>query len=222
MPEDLDRECETIINNFLREKYGVVNFPVSTSDLTCLVERAAHDLDLYADLSAFGPDVEGLTEFSPGQKPNVKISAPLAEDKRRENRLRTTLTHEYGHVRFHTYLWELERPQHKLFENNPNANGQICKRDNILNAAQADWMEWQAGYVCGALLMPMNPVKRLVGEYKESHDLYGVIGINDRHGQNLIEAMQSDFQVSADAARVRLIKLGFLGETGAGPSLFGR
>ena len=50
--------------------------------------------------------MEGLTEFRLGQKPSVKISALLAEDEGRKNRLRTTLTHEYGHVHFHAYLWE--------------------------------------------------------------------------------------------------------------------
>lgn len=221
-PEDLDRECEMIINSFLKDSYGVAQFPVSTSDLTRLVERDAYDLDLYADLSGYGPDVEGLTEFFPGRKPSVKISSELAGDERRENRLRTTLTHEYGHVHFHAYLWELEPPRRGLFKDTANGNRQICKRDNILDAAQSDWMEWQAGYACGALLMPLTPVRRLVGTYQESHGLYGVIGLNDSHGRSLIEAVQSGFQVSADAARVRLIKLRILGESGAGASLFSR
>jgi hypothetical protein len=46
---------------------------------------------------------------------------------------------------------------------------QICYRDNILDAAQTDWMEWQAGYVCGALLMPASKVRELAGAYLESH-----------------------------------------------------
>lgn len=221
-PEDLDRECELIINGFLRETYGDVRFPVSTSDLTRLIERDVDDLDLYADLSAYGTDVEGLTEFRPGQKPIVKISSQLSEDERRENRLRTTLTHEYGHVRFHAYLWELEPPRRGLFAADADKNRQICKRDNILDAVQSDWMEWQAGYVCGAILMPITAVKRLAGEYQELHGLYGTIGGSDSHGRSLIEEVQSRFQVSADAARVRLTKLGILGIVGAGPSLFSR
>src|SRR5690606_3646096 len=118
-------------------------------------------------LSDYGPDVEGVTEFRPGKKPNVKISEALSNDQRRENRLRTTLTHEYGHVRFHAYLWEMNPPRADLLRQNPNAAKQICKRDNILGAAETDWMEWQAGYVCGALLMPLSPLKRIVGDYQE-------------------------------------------------------
>lgn len=221
-PEELDRECEAIINSFLKDSYGEIKFPVSTSDLTRLIERDADDLDLYADLSQYGPDVEGVTEFFRGRKPCVKISRQLSEDERRENRLRTTLTHEYGHVRFHAYLWELEPVRKGLYVAQDNGNRQICKRDNIIDAAQSDWMEWQAGYVCGAILMPLMAVRQLAGEYQESHGLYGIIGVNDNHGQKLIEAVQSNFQVSADAARVRLFKLGILGAVSAGPSLFSR
>jgi len=36
----------------------------------------------------------------------VKISRELSADERRENRLRTTLTHEYGHVHFHNFLFD--------------------------------------------------------------------------------------------------------------------
>ncbi|MBS0155186.1 MAG: ImmA/IrrE family metallo-endopeptidase [Nitrospira sp.] len=221
-PEDLDRECEGIINAFLQQSYNVIQFPVSTSDLTRLIERDADDLDPYADLSEYGSDVEGLTEFFKGRRPCVKISSRLSEDPRLENRLRTTLTHEYGHVHFHAYLWELEPQRLRLFGNEGNHNRQICKRDTMLDAAQSDWMEWQAGYICGALLMPLTVVRKLVEKYQESHGLYGIVGTNDSHGRNLIEAVQSQFQVSADAARVRLTKLKLIGQISSGPSLFSR
>lgn len=81
-------------------------------------------------------------------------------------------------------------------------------------------MEWQAGYVCGAILIPASRVRRLAGDYLESHGLYGVIGRGDSHGNAMIEAAATKFAVSADAARIRLLKLGILGESSAGPSLF--
>jgi hypothetical protein len=97
---------------------------------------------------------------------------------------------------------------------------QVCFRDKILDAAQSDWMEWQAGYVCGALLMPVSRIRALATSYCESHSLFGAIGQADSHGRELIEAVRTTFDVSADAARIRLLKLGILGATGAGPSLF--
>ena len=79
-PEELDRTCEHIISTFLKDSHGAAQFPVSTDDLTRLIERDTEDLDLYADLSHYGADVEGLTEFNIGRKPSVKISTMLAED----------------------------------------------------------------------------------------------------------------------------------------------
>src|SRR4029077_8999092 len=83
-----------------------------------------------------------------------KISNRLSEDSRMENRLRTTLTHEYGHVKFHSPLWEADSATADLFGKRPERMSISCKRENIVGATEYDWMEWQAGYVCGAVLMP--------------------------------------------------------------------
>lgn len=219
-PKELDRECEAIIGGFLKDRHGTAAYPVTTDDLTVLIERDAESLDQFADLSSYGRDVEGLTHFQPGRKPRVLISKVLAADDYRHNRLRTTLAHEYGHVHFHAYLWNIEPPGANLLKTNPHANMQICFRDKILDAAQSDWMEWQAGYVCGAILMPASRVRAIAAAYCESHNLFGVIGQADSHGRALIEAVKTGFNVSADAARIRLIKLGILGSGSAGPSLF--
>lgn len=218
-PDELDRECENAITSFLRSR-GEVRFPISTEDLTRLIERDTDDLDLYADLSEYGSDVEGVTEFTPGKKPTVRISEKLSGDTRYSNRLRTTLTHEYGHVKFHGYLWETEPPQKDLLRSNPNANKQVCKRDDILNAGQYDWMEWQAGYVCGAILMPVTHVRRVVVAYQEQHNIFGSVSPSDSHGLALVDEIKAAFEVSGDAARVRLTKLGILADGAPSQSLF--
>ena len=219
-PEELDRECESIITGFLKSLYGNVRYPVETEDLKKLIERDADDLDVYADLSIYGAEVEGVTEFYPGRKPTVRIAAELTEDERRENRLRTTLTHEYGHVRFHAPLWEMEPLQADLLRRLPNRDKIICKRDTMIDATYADWMEWQAGYVCGAILMPKTAVVGLCRSFVEQRSLYGEVSTRTPHGQALIASVTSSFQVSEDAARVRLIKLGLLTESASTPSLF--
>src|SRR5579885_3629643 len=88
--DELEQICEDEITSFLKERYGKVDFPVSTGDLTVMIERAVDDLDSACDLEA---NVDGLTDFFPKRKPQVKISRQLQNV---ENRLRTTLTHEYG------------------------------------------------------------------------------------------------------------------------------
>ena len=89
---------------FFNKKYGKVEFPIKTDDLTVLIEEKA-DLDSYADLSGEPGEVEGVTEFMPRQRPVVKIPSALNATNM-ENRLRTTLTHEWGHVHFHQFMFD--------------------------------------------------------------------------------------------------------------------
>ena len=73
LPDEIDDECERIIRAFLTKKYGKVEFPIKTDDLTVLIEEKA-DLDSYADLSGEPGEVEGVTEFTPRKRPVVRIS----------------------------------------------------------------------------------------------------------------------------------------------------
>lgn len=217
---ELDRECERIVFEFLREKFGELCFPIPTDALSVLIERDADDLDMYADLSSLGADVEGVTEFIPGQKPRVKISKRLSEDSRMENRLRTTLTHEFGHVKFHSPLWQTDTLTADMFGKRPERMSISCKRENIVGAAEYDWMEWQAGYVCGAVLMPHTRVKTLATETLGRDLRQGPAEASSGIAANLIARLVDIFQVSADAARVRLIKLKVIAEHRAGADLF--
>lgn len=213
---ELDAECEQIISDFLRELHGTVGYPVTTDDLTKLIESRADDLDLYADLSALGEDVEGLTEFRPGEKLHVKISCLLSGDPRRENRLRTTLTHEFSHVHFHSYLWDSVARQSSLFGTGQPNQPMTCKRETILAAIKTDWMEWQAGYACGALLMPATAVKNLVAAFFRDHGVCVAVAPDSTHGRNLIRSIAEAFRVSEEAANVRLSRLSFLSSSVSG------
>lgn len=204
---ELDTDCERIISEFLQDVHGEVRFPVRTDDLTKLVERDTEDLDLYADLSAEGPNVEGVTGFTPGQRPRVRISRALSEAPWAENRLRTTLTHEYGHVRFHTFVWELDSQNIDLFGDRGPREGARCNRDTMINAPARDWMEWQAGYISGALLMPIGPVNRLVADFRLERGALGRLNVDSDLGLAIIGAVSETFAVSEDAARVRLLQL---------------
>lgn len=205
-PNELDNECERTVVSFLRDIYGKVEFPIQTDDITRLIERYASDLNQYADLTDYGNNVEGLTEFIPKKKPLVSISSTISEEISRENRLRTTLTHELGHVIFHGYLYELE-----LVDQSPSRCLRICKRDDIVAPAKTypgvNWMEWQAGYACGAFLMPASFVKRLVSGFTATNTRTSPIKGDLR--QDVIAKVVETFQVSKDAAGVRLSVLGY-------------
>ncbi|MGO8019881.1 ImmA/IrrE family metallo-endopeptidase, partial [Rhizobium leguminosarum] len=61
----------------------------------------------------------------------------------------STLAHELIHVKFHKVLWELY-----WAEGRADKRAASCHRDTILTAGTTDWLEWQAGYGSGAILMP--------------------------------------------------------------------
>lgn len=208
-PNELDFECENIITKFLRDRYGKVAFPISTDDLTVLIEQTTEDLDIYADLSSVGLDVEGVTYFAQDKKPFVKISKKLSETSN-QNRLRTTLTHEYAHVKFHNFLWDEKIKEDKaVIAKNPD-EGPICKREAIVNLKQVDWMEWQAGYISGALLMPLSVIKKLVSDFRERKNVIKIIEKQSSEGAELIEEVVAYFQVSQEAAKVRLLQLNLI------------
>lgn len=206
--EELDNLSEDLIVNFLHGKYGEVSFPVSTEDLTILIESETSDLDQYADLTSEGDDVEGVTFFFSDRKPIVKIAEELAATGFREHRLRTTLAHELGHVKLHTGLWQFN--QLRLLPNEDENSGPRCKRGGILSVAQTDWMEWQAGYVSGAMLMPVTSLKELAHAKFTGWGTYGSVYRESSKGDELIRLTAARFDVSRDAARVRLEQLGLL------------
>ncbi len=220
-PEELDVACEEIISGFLRRHHGDVHFPVATDDLTRLIEESAEDLDSHADLTDEGPDVEGVTEFLPGRRPRVRISKEISGRPEFENRLRTTMTHEFGHVHFHNFMFQMGVSD-SLFSVTPVHANAKCNRTTIMGASQQDWMEWQAGYVCGAILMPRHPLQEVVRDYRAAGGLgLGVLDIGSSEGEALIREVAQRFAVSREAAKVRLLKLSLLAEAGhIGPGLF--
>jgi len=141
--------------------------------------------------------VEGVTAFKPGAKPKVQISAHLGENEARENRLRTTLAHEFGHVHLHSYIIELAIEERRL----DRAQGAkiTCKRETMLTAPQKDWREWQAGYACGAILMPAARMTQFVSDLRRDWS-----GAAEAAMDDLVGEVAKRFLVSREAAGVRL------------------
>jgi hypothetical protein len=201
--EELDTECEIFGANLMRARHGAVRFPLSTDDLTVLIEREADELDLYADLRREGDVIEGVTEFHTGRKPRVLISKHLSKADRYINRLRTTLAHEWGHVHFHAFLHsgspsinlKLFGDEAKQPDSHPG-----CQTVETMPAV-TDWMEWQAWYAAGAILMPRSALINIVQDLRD---------VGEDEPEQLVACISSEFQVSRDAAQVRLSRLGFL------------
>jgi hypothetical protein len=207
--QEIDVQCEDIVARFMYGRGGSLSYPISTDDLTVMIEQDVSDLDLYANLSSEGRGIEGVSEFHRRIKPSVRIAKYLSQEPSRQNRLRSTLAYEYGHVVFHSFLWKLDGA-------GPRTNARRrppprCRRARILVAPQSDWMEWQAGYASGALLMPITRLKGLVAASLHEWGLVRhVEADSDRH-KVLIGRIAEAFAVSKDAAKTRLHKLGYVG-----------
>ena len=138
---ELDEQCQEIVAGFLKAKYGSAAYPITTDDLTVMIERDVAELDLYANLAGEGRGVEGVTELRHRKKPSVRIARYLSESPARENRLRSTLAHEYAHVVFHGFLWALEDGGRK--PGPVRSHYRRCRRSRVVASPQTDWMEWQ-------------------------------------------------------------------------------
>lgn len=208
-PEELDNECEQVVEAVLRERNGRIEYPISTQDLLFMLEREAR-LDQYADLNSDDGEIWGETEFLPGRQPRVRIWRGLSENERYENPFRTTITHEYGHVHFHGFLFATSSAEGS--HPGPQVTKTwICKREHVEGHRNRDWMEWQAGYCSGALLMPKVAVESLVRPFRNVGSSGQVpVGEDTLEASQLVTAVGERFAVSRAAATVRLLQLGYL------------
>jgi Zn-dependent peptidase ImmA (M78 family) len=82
-------------------------------------------------------------------------------------------------------------------------------------------MEWQAGFACGALLMPPTALRMTVKRFLEDNDVtIGRFAVKSKEAQSLITIVATAYAVSREAARVRLLQQGTLSEGDLPATLF--
>lgn len=210
---ELDHECEGIAETILLQRKGVVEYPLTTDDLLFGLEQHA-TVDQYADLpSDKGGDVWGMTKFCRDRSPEVRIDRRLSENARFENPFRTTISHEFSHVRFHGPLFAMLDESPGLFDEDGRRN-QSCNRQQMESSTPYDWIEWQAAYCSGAILMPINALRKLATRFlREISSPVPKLHASCGGGRELIELVMTRFLVSSVAAKVRLGQQGFLTES---------
>lgn len=154
------------------------------------------------------------------------IDKSLIDTPHSHRRARFTIAHECAH-------WILHRPskhsQNKQISQNGDSNtnskeyGIICRTSTPQQLSDSqkrtasEWMEWQADNLASALLMPTLHVRSFICEYLDNENRKASALISD-FGERMIIAktirlirqMATVFNVSEQAAEIRLKRLGFL------------
>jgi Zn-dependent peptidase ImmA (M78 family) len=202
--EVIDQRCEQKIAEFMDQYCGGFRLPIPTSAIIKMIMADAQ-LELHADLPE---GVDGYTDYFTDRKPIVKISKRLSAS-RLENRFRFTLCHEYGHVWIHAPLWRKSKEEPA----GPDMPCWTCYRASIGTAPEKDWMEWQADQIGGALLMARSHVMLWADEIAMREGRNPPLDVESDLGHAVIERVKRRCQVSQQAARMRLLRLGLLSQS---------
>ncbi len=127
-----------------------------------------------------------------------------------ERRYRFTMGHEVAHDIFHTGYYRYNPDQVSLFDGEASPMVQ-CRIDSskinnkqITQGTDSEWMEWQANRFSSAILMPTSMVRRLIALHPKEHSAFGAAC--------WVMIVAHNFNVSAQAAEIRLRDLGLISE----------
>jgi len=224
-----DREIEDIMRVEL-EKAELLPTPDSPSvDIEGFVEfHLQVGFDRTADLE---PDVLGVTEFVLGGAPLIKINRDLTGSALDEDdsplgilgRWRATVAHEASHVILHKVLFDVGSAQQGSFLFAEEAEPEIprvfrsLKRDvSFAGCNSGDWREVQANMGMAALLMPKPVFLEVCQRELERSPLLSLPNVGPDHPElrPLIGRLAEHFEVSKQAASIRLETLGVLKQLG--------
>lgn len=219
-------EIEAIAEDELRRAGLMPSLDDPVTDLERLIEGHLNaQLDQYAQLPE---GVLGVTQFAARRHPAVSISSALTaaaeEDPPRPGqvgRWRATLAHEACHIFLHRYLFDPDmaplasrQPDHSaaqgaavmrcLHRDVNDVGTQDCGRIS----RRRDWREVQANRGMAALLMPARTFKDVAFQQMTSLSLSSPS--SGPAAETLTAAVADVFQVSKQAALIRLGKLAFI------------
>jgi hypothetical protein len=194
-------------------------------DIERFIERHLKvELDQYADLE---PSILGLTEFFLGKSPKILINrvltgSALDEDDSQPGilgRWRATLAHEAVHILLHRCLYEFAAGNMSLFTGDDVFGKGArklhrCLKRDVSYRPVSDWREVQANQGMAALLMPRALFLQVSRSEIDCMYPGGVLPHN--HEERLAAVLSSRFQVSRQAARIRLQTLGVVPTPGQG------
>lgn len=137
-------------------------------------------------------------------------------DEGNEGRIRFTMAHELSHWILHRELFDDECAKKKsnvIISNDTNEGLLTCETDYKTNE---EWIEWQADYLAGALLMPFTLFNYYFDIIRNELDIRQKYLYLDKQKCNInnytyaLERLSRIFGTSKLATKVRMYKLGLL------------
>jgi Zn-dependent peptidase ImmA (M78 family) len=158
-------------------------------------------------LPVYNPE-QNRAEFLSVKKNTIIIEGTLADNPNLIHRERFTEGHEASHGLIHPEYYQRKAQIASLHDYCGCGYSKTCFPD--LSGVDGSgkrlkgeaWLEWQANYLASVLLMPRSAVRRLRNVIEPKGSPYWYL--------ELIQTMVEVFNVSEEAARVRLISLNYL------------
>ena len=155
-----------------------------------------------------------VADYTSAKANTIIIDRSLLEDDQ-DQRYRYTVGHECGHIGLgHQAYFGYDPNQITLDQLYGTGSPAIvrCRMNNARGRSQdtrswsdEDWMEWQADNFSSCLLLPRKAIVRLSNMIDNGYDYPGSHGL-----PSLIDAVPKVFNVSHEAAMIRLRQLGYV------------
>lgn len=213
LPEKrIEQDAEALLGEYMRDRQAGAGPPVPVEELAEVQLELTVEID---DLRAAfqNDDVLGAIWFK-DRLIRVDRSLDPHENPRMLGRFRFTLAHETGHWRLHRAHYREDAAQAPLFGGR-GAPAFVCR------SSEKPPVEWQADCFAGYLLMPRKLVLASWQEWRGNLDpvildslpAQAVSGPRDPASarfETFCKPFAQRFEVSAEAMRIRLERLGLL------------
>ncbi len=226
--EVIEAEAALVLAEYGQQHGQVTAPPIPIDEIVELHLKLTLEIMDLQQIFGFG-DVHGAIWFR-SQRVGVDQSLDPARYPAKRGRYHFTLAHEAGHWRLHRHLFLDRVDQPSLFLDQEPKPDYVCR-----SSEKKKPVEWQADQFAANLLMPRELVKRAWLEWRGNLEPIALDDLQEMRRQILTaEALRrsrfklgdhtaddmvlehcsrplaDQFQVSAEAMRIRLEELGFL------------
>ncbi|HFI0087713.1 TPA: XRE family transcriptional regulator [Streptococcus suis] len=213
------REFDDIAESFLKKYYPEAlrqPIPVPVEEIVSRMGLSIHQEKLTVDDSIFGKmvfkdtEVEVIEDNQLVSKYFGKGSILVDKDvvfKRNVGSYNNTVIHECVH-------WELHKVYHevKMVLDEEHSTVSSWTEENLADSSMwsaLDWMEWQANGIAPKILMPKLQTRIKIRELFQTLTLVNPEISRSELVQEVVDNLADFFKVSKQAAKIRMIDLGF-------------